>query len=377
MRRRASLTLTISAAVVAMAAGGCGSGGGGGGGSTSSGGGAAAADQQAVDALYKGTYQAPPQAPKPAPGKSILLLSCGQSLPTCAAAMTGAQEAAGKMGWKTTIFDTKGDPNQASAGIRQALVSKADGVFLYFTDCRLMKQALQEAKSAKLPVVAAESLDCDYGGGTPLFAATVRYAEGSYADWIAAYGKAQAQYVIAKTGGKAKVLDFVEDDLLGASIQQQAEVAALRACAGCKVYPVKYTIGDLSTGIQQKAQQALLQHPDANATIVQYDAVLLSGVSAATQAAGRKLVVMAAEGDTATMDLVRSGKVTAGVGIPIEWEGYAGVDALNRLLHGRPTATSGIGLQVYDKDHNTPPSGPYKPPIDFRAAYGKAWGLGG
>ncbi|MBS1871499.1 MAG: substrate-binding domain-containing protein [Actinobacteria bacterium] len=370
------MAAVAAAASIAVALAGCGGGedSGGGSGSTA----AASPDAQVVQRLYRGTYEAPPPAPRPQPGKKLLLLSCGQSLPTCAQAMSGAQEAAKAMGWSTTIFDTKGDPNQASAGIRQALVSKVDGVFVYFTDCRLMKQALQEARDAKLPVVAAESLDCDFGGsGQPLFAGTVRYVEGSYADWIAAYGKAQAQYVIAKTGGKAKMLDFMEDDLLGAAIQQRAQQAAFRACGGCGLYPVKYTIGDLSTGIQQKAQQALLQHPDADSLVVQYDAVLLAGVSSAAASAGRSLVVMAAEGDTATMDLVRSGKVTAGVGIPIEWEGYAGVDALNRLMHGEQPASSGIGIQVYDRDHNTPASGPYRPPIDFRAAYRKAWGLGG
>lgn len=377
MRQRAGLALAVAAALAAVALAGCGGSGSGGGSSSSNG--AAAADAQVVQRLYRGTYEAPPPGPRPQPGKKLLLLSCGQSLPTCAQAMSGAQEAAKAMGWSTTIYDTKGDPNQASAGIRQALVSKVDGVFVYFTDCRLMKQALEEARAAKLPVVAAESLDCDYGSasGRPLFAATVRYVEGDYAQWIAAYGKAQAQYVIAKTGGKAKTLNFMEFDLLGAEIQQRAQQATFRTCGSCQMFPVKYTIGDLSTGIQQKAQQALLQHPDANSLMVQYDAVLLSGVSSAVASANRRLLVMAAEGDAATMDLVRAGKVTAGVGIPIEWEGYAGVDAINRLLHHEQPASSGIGIQVYDRDHNTPPSGPYRPPVDFRAAYLKAWGLSG
>jgi hypothetical protein len=32
---------------------------------------------------------------------------------------------------------------------------------------------------------------------------------------------------------------------------------------------------------------------------------------------------------------------------------------------------------MVDKDHNLPASGDYTPPIDYQAAYQKAWGVSG
>ena len=59
------------------------------------------------------------------------------------------------------------------------------------------------------------------------------------------------------------------------------------------------------------------------------------------------------------------------------WEGYQTIDNLVRLFAGEPPAGSGIGLQVYDLEHNIPADGGYRPPVDFKAAYREAWGLEG
>ena len=77
------------------------------------------------------------------------------------------------------------------------------------------------------------------------------------------------------------------------------------------------------------------------------------------------------------MDIIREGGVgvQAGVGTPARWEGFAGIDALLRLFAGDPVAGSGIGLQVFDADHNLPAEGRYVPPVDFESAYKKAWGV--
>jgi hypothetical protein len=76
------------------------------------------------------------------------------------------------------------------------------------------------------------------------------------------------------------------------------------------------------------------------------------------------------------MDLLRRGLVSAGVGLDDEWEGWPGIDALNRLFAGREPVSSGIGIQLFDKTHNTPAEGADQAPLDFRAAYRKACGVG-
>lgn len=336
--------------------------------------------KQEVERLFKGTYQAPPASPKPVTGKKILIVSCGQSFSTCAEVTGGAERAAKALGWQTQIFDTKGDPTQAAAGIRQGIASKADGVYLYATDCPLVKQALREARRANLAVVAGESVDCDYGAPDQekLFTGVVTYVEGSYDKFIAAAGEAQADYVIAKSEGKAKVLIITEDDLLGPKLQSDAQIRTFKECAGCTIHVVKHTFGDLGGAIQQKAEQWLVQYPDVDTVIVQFDAVLLAGVYQAVQSSGRKLMLIAGEGGPETMDFVRNGTVAAGIGVPLPSESFAAMDILNRHFHGQEQASSGIGVQIYDKDHNlSPPGQRFVPPIDFEEAYKKVWGVTG
>lgn len=326
----------------------------------------------------KGEYTDVPAGPKAAKGKNVVLISCDQANATCAAAIDGAETGAKSMGWKTTIVDAKSDAEKAAAGVRQAIVAKADGIYIYFLDCRLMKQSLVEAKKAKIPVVVAEGLDCNDSndGSESLFTAKVLYNEGDIRGYLGAMGHAQALLAVTKAQGKAKVVNLVETDLLGPTYQQKEESKVFAACKECKEYKVPFTLNDFEK-IQEKTQQALLQNPDANTVLVQYDAVLLSGVSAAVKASGRKINIIAGEGEAPTMDLVRSGAVTGGMGLPIEWEGWGGVDMLNRLFNGETkNPGTGLGIQLYDKDHNTPASGAYQAPIDFAAQYKKMWGVG-
>lgn len=92
--------------------------------------------------------------------------------------------------------------------------------------------------------------------------------------------------------------------------------------------------------------------------------------------------VMGGEGTAPVVDLIHQDRgVNAGVGFSVVWEGYAALDAINRLLHGQEphdgvAFPSGIGLQLFTKSRNLPPAGErFSPAVDFEAAYRKAWGV--
>jgi hypothetical protein len=88
-----------------------------------------------------------------------------------------------------------------------------------------------------------------------------------------------------------------------------------------------------------------------------------------------KLRVMGGECASSTIELIRSGVVTACVGNPYSWLGWQTVDDVNRVLDGQPPAKPSVGQQLVDKDHNLPAQGQdYNGPgTDFRAAYKKIW----
>jgi ribose transport system substrate-binding protein len=341
--------------------------------------------QKSVDTSYKGTYREPPtSAPKPDPGKVVWIISPGQIGESASIATTAAKEAGELIGWKMTLYDSKLDPNNFSVGIRQAVAAKADGIILHAIDCAWVKQALAEARAAKVKVVAYYSLDCDDPAikGQPMYDAIVNFGNqfGDYASLIRGWGAAKADWVITKTKGKAKVIEFKEDELLVVKYIREGFDQELAKCKTCEIVKqVDFTLPDLGPKLQQKAQGALLQHPEANAIHAPYDSVVLLGVGAAVLESGRndQIEVIGGEGFPSNLQLIRDNKgEDAANAFPSVWTGYAAIDTMNSVFHGQKPQDSGEGWTLVDKEHNLPPAGkPFEPPQDYRAAYKKAWGV--
>ena len=341
--------------------------------------------QAAVDTAYKGTDREPPkQAAKPQPGKKVWIISPGQIGESASIPTKAAQEAGEAVGWKMTLYDSKLDVANFSLGIRQAIAARADGVILHSIDCPLVKQALQEAKKAKVKILAYYSLDCDDPSvkGQPLYDGSVNFGTqfGDYAALTRAWGAAKADWVIAKTKGRAKVISFKEDELLVVKYIREGFEQELAKCKTCEIVKtVDFTLADLGPKLQQKAQGALLQHPEANAIHVPYDSAVLLGISAALMESGRndQIELIGGEGFPSNIQLIRDNKgQDAANAFPSKWTGYAAIDSLNSLFHGEKPQDSGIGYKLIDRDHNLPPAGQgYEPPVDYKAAYKKAWGV--
>jgi len=366
-------TLPAALAVIAVIAG-CGSDD-----SEPSGGGsesASAADPQ-QERLFKGEgYKLPATTgPKPQPGKEVWIFSCSESIASCSTPSAAAVEAVETIGWEPTLYDTKLEPSRITEGYRQAVAAGADGVIEYSLDCSISKTGLQAAERAKVPVVAAEALnDC---GGSPTFSHIVTYTLGDYGKWWGSFGEAQATNVIVGTEGKAKAIAILQTDFPAMRKTLAGFEAGIKKCGGCEILQtIDFTVADIGTPLQQKVQQALVSHPDANAVFLVYDLLAL-GVDGAIRASGRSrdLFVAVAEGQSSTMERLRTGAIKgAGVGIPQAWESYASVDALNRIFNGEKPLNSNIGLQAFDTEHNFPAEGRWEPPVDFKKAYLEAWG---
>ncbi|MFM8884035.1 MAG: sugar ABC transporter substrate-binding protein [Solirubrobacterales bacterium] len=374
MPRKGSFATLGATAVVAtaLAVAGC---GGSDDGNTATSTGDGGVDQAQLEELYAGTFGKPPESgPKPKAGQKVWLISCGQALISCSAPIASAEEAAKSLGWETRVVDGKLDPNVYANGVRQAVAAGADGIITFAIDCALVKQPLAEAEKANIPTVSMESINCPSGG----YSSVVDYQEGDFKTWETQWGATKAVYIANKTDGKAKVIDFYNDETQASALIDVGFLAELKKCPGCKVVErVAFTGAELGPKLQQKAEQALLKNPDANAIQIPFDAATLTGIGAAIKASGRgkELVTVGGEGYAPAADLVRQGvEQKAGSGSAGGWEGYAAVDTMNRLLNGEEAAPSGIGLQLFDADNNLGKTGGWEPPVDYKAAYAKTWG---
>jgi ribose transport system substrate-binding protein len=336
--------------------------------------------------LYAGTNKAPGGTPVPAQkGKKVFVISCGQAASGCSIPTAGAVAAGKELGWDVTTLDVAFDLSKQGPMVDQAIAGGAQGIIVVGDDCSLSPAALQRAKDAHIPVDNVYGADCNepYQPGDPVGAdlwtdvPTAGYTTNPA--FFAAFGVAKAQYLIAKTKGTARVITSDITDVALLVGQVRAFKNAMAKCKTCKVYDVHSKALDFGPNLQRITQQAVLQHPDANAVAPTNDSVYLGGVQAGLKAAGgKKLVILGSDGTPPGMALLKSGELAAELAFPADWYGWAAADTMNSLLAGKKPRNSGVGWQLIDKGHNmnlVGSDGGYKPAIDYKAAYRKLWGL--
>ncbi|MEA2330425.1 MAG: ribose transport system substrate-binding protein [Thermoleophilaceae bacterium] len=385
---RLSRAAALGALVLSLAAAGCGGDDDGGGEADAGGSSAGGTDaylataKQKLEDSYAGkSYKSPPTtAPKPEPGKNVWVIVFGTASSDAAVVAEQSKEIGEMLGWNVTIGDGKFDPSTDANLIRQAVAAKADGIVLYLIDCESVKSALGAAKRANIPVAAIQGIDCDEfnPGAERLYTYNIPYTTGVMVPWSRSIGENQAVWSIVASEGKGKAMYLRQTDEEYGQPIVDAFQKEFEKCSGCEyVGNIDFTGLDFGPNLQQKVGQALIQHPDVNIIAAPYDGVVTAGVAAAVRQSprGDEVMVIGAEGLPENMDLIRNGQgQAAAAGLAPEWEGWAGMDAINRLMHGEPGQPSGIGVGMTDKEH-APATGGYQPPFDFKAIYKKAWGI--
>src|SRR4051794_31201475 len=339
--------------------------------------------------VYKGTLASPDTASRPGvKGKNIWIISGGQSSESSSVPVNAAKAAAEKLGWNVHIYDTQLNPANDAPGVSAALAAGADGIILDAIDCSFVKSQLEQAKAAGVLTVPIYAYDCNdpytgKGTGQPLFSAYINYGPvaaknlGAFAE---KYGYAQGQAVVAATGGKAKVIFFNDTQVTVLHYTGKGFLDAIHQCGGCKVVKsIDFTRLQLRPQLQQTATSAPLQQPEANVVKSPFTAATLLSIAPAVLQSGHgsNLYVMGGEGFADELNLLRNHQGVNAVMIsPSDWTGWAAVDSMNSMFAGKRPAYSGLGWQLVDTTHNLPASGAWVPPVDFKAIYTKAWGVG-
>ena len=337
-----------------------------------------------LDGLYgNGTYAEPASTgPKAQPGYRIAVVNSGTQSPTGTKQAESAKEVAKLMGWDLTVYDGKYEPSEYQEGIRQAISQNADVIWLYSIDCPLVRTALDEAKKAGIPVVSQEAADCsDVDPSAPsYFERTLEFTEGDFVKWGEGLGRAQAVWLLSRLGEKADIIEVSISELVITKVVHDGFTKAMEElCPDCKVTNVPVRIADFGPGLQEKISTALLRNPNANGLAISYDDLMTAGGAAAVTGSGRNdsLEVVSGSGYAANVDLVhKNGGQDAGWTYDGRFETWAAADMVNRLLAGEETAASGVGVSIFDKDHDLPPAGSaWSTDIDYEPVFKKVWGV--
>jgi ribose transport system substrate-binding protein len=319
--------------------------------------------------------------------KKIFAIPCTSGGPGCQLPAENFRDAAKTLGWDVTIADGKGTPQGQSAAVDAAIAANADAIVLVAVDCQNVKAALERADKAKIPVYAMISFDCDEpdgAGGEKLFDAAFAYEGGSgLAEFYDTLWNTVANYVIAETDGKGKVLHVQTSEPLLAKLSIPTFKTAMEKCTTCTVYETHYSLDDLLAGkVEAKVTAALTAHPDVDAVVAPYGAAVTLGVGNAVEAArrngGKDIILAAIDGLGDNYKLIQKGVQTMDTGSqPVRWWGWIATDGLLRLFNDQPQVDSGQGMQVITKE-NVPSDGLYDgnpKSSGYEQNYKKLWGV--
>lgn len=343
------------------------------------------AAQAAVTGAYKtGADTAPPATgPKAVKGANVWWISCGQQYANCAEESSDFQAAGKQLGWNVTVADGKAVPTTASSIILQAIAAHAKAIVVNNYDCPKIKNALVAAQHAHVPTIAFQSLDCNdpfYGGKTGYFTAMAKIdGTGPGGDpFEEKWGKLEADYLIAKTDGKATVLDVHETTTGVLQYAQKAYLAELGKAPGIKVVNAPFQFSQDQSVFTPEIVADIRKNPDVDSVQTDVDSMMGLGLETAIKESGHQFKwVFGAEGSTLNYQLERTGFQTDSVVRQDDQGTWATADTVNRILAGvKPAAlpNEGGGFQIVDKSHNLPPaSGTYKPALNYQALFEKIW----
>jgi len=339
--------------------------------------------QVATQRAFKGTSTNVDPTPRHAvKGKRVVVISAGQSSISASVPTDAAVNALHAIGWHAEVYDANLTPANYAPLVRQAIASGADGILLITIDCRAVQQPLREARAKGIAVIGVGAFDCDdpHGGGARrgLFSAQISFGPrgADLGALVSRYGVDQANYIVAKSKNRAKVIDIQDPEFTTLYYTDRGFRNAIARSGGSQIVgTVQLTSADFVTNkVVPKIQAEMLRHPEANWIRSPYTYTTTLGVVPAL--GGKQTIdVMGGEGFEPELDLIRTGRITAVNIFSSEWAAWAGVDTMNSVFLKEAPVDSGLGWVMADADHNVPASGPYRPAIDYQAEYRKAWGV--
>jgi ribose transport system substrate-binding protein len=184
------------------------------------------AQAKAAVAEYAGpqtTWKGPTSAPKPAAGMKIVYLSGDEQNDISHEYGVYIKEAATKIGWTATVIDGKGSPTSWLAGMDQAIALKPNGIVM-FADAKSLQPAIARglAEGVKFVGIHAAGLP----GPQPDLHLFMNIEEDPRE-----IGKAEADWAIAESDGKARVVFVSHNEYAIASVKSHASEDEVTKCS--------------------------------------------------------------------------------------------------------------------------------------------------
>jgi ribose transport system substrate-binding protein len=338
----------------------------------------AVAQAKADVARYAGPqtkWEGPTAAPKPDTGKSIVYLSGDEQNDISHLYGVYIKQAAEKVGWKVTIIDGKGSPTSWLAGMNQAIALKPNGIAM-FADAASLKDPIRAGTAQGIKFVGLHAAGLP--GPQPELNLFVNIQEDPRE-----IGKAEAQWAVADSDGKARVVILSHNEYAIAEVKSMATKAAVEKCGGCKV--LDYVNSPASEAAQRQPQltTSWIQRfgpPFYMTSVGDNDLDFAVPVLRAGGIDPNQVKLIGADGNRSAYDRIRKGAQyqTVTVSEPIELQAYQAIDELNRAFHDQPPSgfvqppflVTKDNVHAEGGDQNT-----FIPSNDYKKHYLQIWGV--
>jgi ribose transport system substrate-binding protein len=327
---------------------------------------------------YSGTqtdWRGPTSGPRVETGKHIVYMSSNQQNDASQEWGRRFEDVARKVGWTVTTVDGHGSPLGWQQGMNQAIALKPDGIILE-ADAVSLKSQVLDAQSKGIPVVGIHSAALP--GPQPDIGMFVNVQQDPRE-----IGKAQADWIILHSGGKARVVVTGHCEYAIACTKSHATEARLKECPGCEV--LEYSNTPIAEAAQR--QPALVTAwvqkygmPLYITSVADYTADYQIPALRAGGVDPKDVIIVSADGNKSAYARIRAGDqyqlVTASESF--DANAYQLVDELNRAFHKMPPSgyvqtpflVTPDNIHADGGDQNT-----YIPSSDYAKHYMKIWGL--
>ncbi|MBV8567543.1 MAG: substrate-binding domain-containing protein [Methylobacteriaceae bacterium] len=321
------------------------------------------------------TWDGPTSAPPLAKGKSIVFLSGDEQNDISHLYGVYMKNAADKMGWKLTVIDGHGSPTSWLAGLNQAIALKPDGIVM-FADAASLQDPMRTAAAQGIAMVGL------HAAATPGPHPEINLFYNIQQDTVA-IGQAEADWVIADSKGKGRVVILSHNEYAIAATKSGATRDRIKECTGCAVLDY----------VNSPASEAAQRQPQLTTSWVQRFGLPLYATSVGDndwdfavpvlRSAGVKpdeVKLVAADGNRSAYDRIRQGKSYQLVTVsePIELQAFQALDELNRAFNKAPPSgyvqspylvtPQNVNAEGGDKNAFFPSNG-------YKEHYFKLWGV--
>jgi ribose transport system substrate-binding protein len=311
----------------------------------------------------------------PLAGREIWIISADLSIPFHQNIVAGFQEAATAAGLTSQVFDGKGQQQEASRGIDQAIAAGAGGIALLSISPSFQVGALQRAEEAGIPVIGMLTTSAE-DHPWPLTDGEATYSYYKSGFLLGAYAVQESDLPF-----HSAYLDVSEFKELGYLKEGLYDAIAELCGADCPIEYSDMLVANFQEQSQTLTQSQLNRFPDITWIFPAFDAMALFVVPSVEAAQRAEDVdIGSINAVTANLQFILDGRVqVVDDGIPNRWMGWGGVDRLLRAMVGEAPATSEVPIRLFDaetlqgvdiNDEDSLFGG-----TDYRGAYQALWGL--